>query len=86
MSRTVTLRPGDLLATGTPSGVDYAGTPLVTPEPRRHGRGRGRPPRHRPQYHRRSGDPPSTPHGGHRTRRHRDFSRRHHPGTSAHDC
>jgi 2-keto-4-pentenoate hydratase/2-oxohepta-3-ene-1,7-dioic acid hydratase in catechol pathway len=27
ISRTFTLRPGDLLATGTPSGVGYARTP-----------------------------------------------------------
>jgi 2-keto-4-pentenoate hydratase/2-oxohepta-3-ene-1,7-dioic acid hydratase in catechol pathway len=27
LSRTFTLRPGDLLATGTPSGVGYARTP-----------------------------------------------------------
>ena len=27
VSRTFTLRPGDLLATGTPSGVGYARTP-----------------------------------------------------------
>ncbi|MBO4252292.1 fumarylacetoacetate hydrolase family protein [Streptomyces griseorubiginosus] len=33
ISRTLTLRPGDLLATGTPSGVGYARTPAWLLEP-----------------------------------------------------
>ena len=33
ISRTFTLRPGDLLATGTPSGVGYGRTPPVLLQP-----------------------------------------------------
>ena len=42
ISHTFTLRPGDLLATGTPSGVGYARTPPWLLQPGRRRRGRGR--------------------------------------------
>ena len=53
ISHTFTLRPGDLLATGTPSGVGYARTPAVAAAARRRRRGRGRAARRAAQHRRR---------------------------------
>ena len=50
ISHTFTLRPGDLLATGTPSGVGYARTPPILLQAGRCRRGRGRPTRHAAQH------------------------------------
>ena len=58
ISHTFTLRPGDLLATGTPSGVGYARTPPWLLQPGRRRRGRGRAARRAAQHRRRQRHPP----------------------------
>ena len=63
ISRTFTLQPGDLLATGTPSGRRLRPHPTVAAPARRRRRGRGRPAGRAAQHHRRQRLSTREPHG-----------------------